>query len=61
MIITTFFTLEGYEIINYEDIVFGEVIFGANFLRGFGVGIRNVVGRRARGYEKDLMQFREMK
>lgn len=59
MIITTSSTLEGYEIVNYEDIVFGEVISGANFLRDFGAGVRNVLGGRARGYEKDLIQARE--
>lgn len=59
MIITTSQTIEGYAITQYQDIVFGEVISGANFLRDFGAGVRNVLGGRAKGYEKDLMRARE--
>ncbi len=33
MIITTSPTIEGHEIIEYKQIVFGEVIQGVNFLK----------------------------
>lgn len=59
MIVTTSQNIEGYEISCYQEIVFGEVISGANFLRDFGAGVRNVLGGRAKGYEKDLMKARE--
>lgn len=58
MIITTSQSIEGYSISQYQEIVFGEVISGANFLRDFGAGVRNVLGGRAKGYEKDLMKAR---
>lgn len=59
MIITSSQSIEGYHITEYQEIVFGEVISGANFLRDFGAGVRNVLGGRAKGYEKDLMKARE--
>lgn len=58
MIITMSQSIEGYSISQYQEIVFGEVISGANFLRDFGAGVRNVLGGRAKGYEKDLMKAR---
>lgn len=59
MIVTTSHTVEGQDIVMYKDLVFGEAITGVNFLRDFGAGIRNVLGGRARGYEKDLIKARE--
>ena len=49
MIVTTTPSVEGYRITGYYGIVFGEVITGINFLRDFGAGIRNIVGRPQRG------------
>lgn len=60
MILTTSNSIEGQDIVMYKDIVFGEAIQGVNFLKDFGAGIRNVFGGRARGYEKDLVQAREI-
>ena len=59
MIITTTPTVEGKKVIEYKGIVFGEVITGVNFLKDFGAGIRNIVGGRSGGYEKELLKARD--
>lgn len=59
MIITSGHEVVGEEILMYKGMVFGEVITGANFMKDFGAGIRNVFGGRARGYEKELVKARE--
>lgn len=58
MISTTTPTLEGKRIVEYKEIVFGEVISGVNALKDFGAGLRNVFGGRAQGYEDELIQAR---
>lgn len=58
MIVTTTQSIEGYRITGYYGIVFGEVITGINFLKDFGAGIRNFVGGRSQGYEKELLSAR---
>ena len=40
-------------------IVTGEAILGANLFKDFGASIRDVVGGRSAGYEKDLKKARE--
>lgn len=54
MIITTTQSIDGYKVDGYYGIVFGEVISGINFFKDFGAGIRNIVGGRSEGYEKEL-------
>jgi len=54
MITTTTSTLEGYRIVKYLGIVSGEAILGANIVRDFFAGIRDVVGGRSGSYEKVL-------
>ncbi|MDO4662298.1 MAG: YbjQ family protein [Tissierellia bacterium] len=59
MIITTTNNVEGREITQYIDIVFGEVIEGMNFLKDIGAGLRNFVGGRSQGYEKAVISGRD--
>lgn len=58
MIITTTNKVEGREVVEYIDIVFGEVIIGINFLKDFGAGLRDVFGGRSKGYEDELINAR---
>lgn len=59
MIITTTNNIEGREISDYMGIVFGEVVTGANFIKDIGAGIRDFIGGRSKGYEKELLVARE--
>ena len=59
MIVTTTPRVEGYKVIGYYGIVFGEVITGVNFLKDIGAGLRNVFGGRSQGYEEELQRARE--
>lgn len=59
MIITTTPSVEGYRIVEYKEIVFGEVITGINFIKDLGAGIRsNIFGGRSAGYEDELLEAR---
>jgi len=59
MIVTTTPSIEGRPIREYMGIVTGEAILGANIFKDFGASIRDVVGGRSAGYEKDLKKARE--
>jgi len=59
MVITTTPSIEGRPIRDYLGIVTGEAILGANLFKDFGASIRDVVGGRSAGYEKDLKKARE--
>lgn len=52
MLYSTTPTIEGQPIREYKGIVSGEVIIGANFVKDFFAGIRDVVGGRSGSYEK---------
>ncbi|MGX4763917.1 YbjQ family protein [Holzapfeliella sp. JNUCC 72] len=58
MIVTTTNQIEGKQIIEYCDIVFGEAVAGVNMFRDIGASFRNVFGGRSRGYENEMMQAR---
>ena len=58
MILTTTQSIEGRTIVEYQGIVFGEVISGVNFFKDFGAGIRNLIGGRSSSYEKELLDAR---
>lgn len=58
MILTTTPTIEGHRIIEYKEVVFGEVVNGVNFLRDIGASIRNFVGGRSGSYESELIEAR---
>ncbi|WP_373737591.1 putative heavy metal-binding protein [Jeotgalibaca porci] len=59
MIITTTNSVEGRTITSYEDVVFGEVISGINFMKDIGAGMRNFFGGRSQGYEEEIVMARE--
>lgn len=58
MILTTTPTIEGRTIVEYQGVVFGEVIAGVNFLHDIGASIRNLVGGRSTSYEEELVNAR---
>ncbi|MEA5026542.1 MAG: putative heavy metal-binding protein [Erysipelotrichaceae bacterium] len=58
MIITTTPSIEGKEIIEYKEVVFGEVIAGVNIVKDFVAGLSNVFGGRSTTYEEELIQAR---
>lgn len=58
MIVTTTGSIEGYEVVEYVDIVFGEVITGINIFKDIGAGLRNIFGGRSQGYEEELLNAR---
>ena len=59
MIITTTQQIEGNQIVEYKQIVFGEVVAGANFIRDFFASITDVIGGRSTVYERRLARARE--
>jgi hypothetical protein len=59
MILTTTPNIEGYKILEYKGLVTGETIIGANFIKDFFAGIRDVVGGRSKSYEKVLQEGKE--
>jgi uncharacterized protein YbjQ (UPF0145 family) len=59
MIITTTSQIEGKPASQYMGVVAGEVIIGANIVKDFFAGIRDIVGGRSGSYEKILQEGRE--
>jgi len=59
MIVTTTGSIEGKTVGEYLGVVSGETILGANIFRDIGAQIRNVIGGRTAGYEKELRSARE--
>ena len=59
MILTTTNTLETYEVKEYLGIVTGETIIGANIIKDFFAGIRDIVGGRSGSYEKVLREAKD--
>lgn len=59
MIITTTNNIEDKKIIEYKDLVFGEVVAGINALKDVGAGFRNIFGGRSEGYEEELLAARQ--
>ena len=59
MILTTTPQIEGYTIREYKGVVTGETIIGANFVKDFMAGIRDIVGGRSASYEKVLRQAKD--
>ena len=60
MIHSTTPTFQGKEITDYKGVVTGEAILGANFIKDFFAGIRDVVGGRSTAYEDELRKAREI-
>jgi uncharacterized protein YbjQ (UPF0145 family) len=59
MILSTTSTLQNKEIEEYLGIVVGETIMGANVVRDFMAGIRDIVGGRSHTYENKLAEGRD--
>ena len=59
MIITTTNLVEGSRIREYLGIVTGEAVIGANIVKDFLAGIRDIVGGRSGSYEEALRTARE--
>ena len=59
MILTTTQSVEGRQIAEYKEVVFGEVITGVDFLKDFGASIRNIIGGRSASYEDELIRARQ--
>ena len=59
MILTTTNTIEGKRIVEYKQIVFGEVVSGVDFIKDFAAGLTNFFGGRSNSYEGELMDARE--
>ncbi len=59
MLITTTPGVEGKRIVEYKEIVFGEVIAGVDFIKDFSAGLRNFFGGRTGAYEGELVQARK--
>jgi uncharacterized protein YbjQ (UPF0145 family) len=60
MLVTTTTTVEGRRIVEYQGLVSGEAILGANIFRDMFAAIRDVVGGRAGSYEKELKRARDI-
>ena len=58
MICTTTPSVEGYRIVEYKGIVFGEVISGVNVIKDFTAGLSNFFGGRSGTYEEELVNAR---
>lgn len=59
MILSTTPTIEGQTIREYKGVVTGETIIGANAIKDFFAGIRDVVGGRSSSYEKVLRKAKD--
>jgi uncharacterized protein YbjQ (UPF0145 family) len=58
-VITTTPNVEGKKIVEYKEIVYGEVISGVDFVKDFVAGLSNFFGGRSGSYEGELVQARE--
>lgn len=56
MILSTTPQIEGRPIREYKGVVTGETIVGANIVKDFFAGIRDIVGGRAGSYEEVLSE-----
>jgi len=59
MILSTTNNLENRKITSYKGVVTGETIIGANFIKDFFAGIRDIVGGRSGSYEKVLREAKD--
>jgi uncharacterized protein YbjQ (UPF0145 family) len=59
LIITTTPTIEGRPVSEYLGIVSGETIIGANIIKDFFAGVRDIIGGRSGSYEKVLREAKE--
>ena len=60
MIVTTTNNIEGKRVTRYIGIVSGEAIIGANIVKDFFAGIRDIVGGRSGAYEEGLREAKNI-
>lgn len=60
MLVTTTPNVEGKRITRYCGVVAGEAILGANLIKDFFAGLRDMVGGRSATYERELQRAREI-
>ena len=60
MIVTTTDGVEGRRIAAYLGLVTGEAIMGTNVFRDMFAGIRDIVGGRSGGYEKEIKKAKRL-
>jgi len=60
MITTTTPSLEGHQITEYLGLVTGQAILGANIVKDFFAGVRDIVGGRSAAYEEELVKAQEI-
>ncbi len=60
MIVTTTNNIEGKRVTRYIGIVTGEAIIGANIVKDFFAGIRDIVGGRSGSYEEGLREAKDI-
>jgi uncharacterized protein YbjQ (UPF0145 family) len=60
VILTTTNNIEGRKAIKYLGLVSGDAILGANIFRDFFASIRDIVGGRSAGYEKELRKAKDI-
>jgi uncharacterized protein YbjQ (UPF0145 family) len=60
MILTTAHAIDGKKIVAHHGIVSSEAILGANILKDFLAGLRDIVGGRSGSYEKSLREAKEI-
>jgi len=59
LLITTTPIIEGRPATQYLGIVSGETIIGANIIKDFFAGVRDIIGGRSGSYEKVLREAKE--
>ncbi len=60
MLVSTTAVLQDKRVTRYLGVVSGEAILGANIVRDFLAGIRDVVGGRSAAYEQELRKAKEL-
>jgi len=60
MLVVTTDSLDGRPVREYLGLVSGEAILGANILRDFFAGIRDIVGGRSAAYEEELRRAKDI-
>lgn len=60
MLVVTTPNIEGKPITEYLGLVSGEAILGANIMRDFFAGIRDIVGGRSAAYEEELRKAKQI-
>jgi len=59
ILVTTTETLQGWEILNYIEPIYSNLMVGANFFSDFGASFTDIFGGRATKYEKNIQMLNE--